>query len=107
MNRRLLPALALMLVASAATALAADRAPSARPAAPAGAAPAEARAAAAPTPRLATWRESARRPADVPPTAIVRAARRDRAGPTAKRRAGAQPAKPEPVEIVWHASGSD
>jgi translation initiation factor IF-2 len=105
MNRRLLTAFGLVLAAAAASAaVAADRAAPAPAAAPARAAPAEERGAAGPTPRLAAWRDSARRPADVPPTALVRAARRDRIA--GKRRAGAQPVKPEPVEIIWHAPGS-
>jgi len=108
--KRLLPlaVLGLVLAATAAGgAAAADRAPSASPAAPAGAAPGEEQVAAGPRPRLATWREAARPPADVPATALVRAARRDRGAAAARRRAGAQSAKPEPVEIVWHAPGSN
>lgn len=106
-RRRVLAVLGLVLAAAAAGASAADRAPPATTtAAPTGSGPAEERAGAGPKPRLAAWRESARRPADVPPTALVRAARRDR-GAAEKRRAASRPAKPEPVEIVWHAPGSN
>jgi hypothetical protein len=70
-------------------------------------APAQDAAAVPPKPRLAAWRAGARPPSDVPPTAIVKAARKDEkpgAGPV--RKAGAA-ADPEPsVEIIWHAPGS-
>lgn len=111
MKRRLclvLPALGLVVLAAfAGGAFAGDGPP-----APRSDAPVEQRAerrgsADRSKPRLATWREAARPPAEVPPTAIVRAAKRDRVGGAApgKRPAG-QPAKPEPVEIIWHAPGS-
>jgi len=88
----LVPVLGLALLAGPAPAPAAE---------PATAAPAVARA----KPRLAAWRESARPPAEVPAAALVRAARRDKVGAAKKRRGGAT-AKPEPVEILWHAPGS-
>lgn len=101
MSRRLLvlSALALAAVASATAG-----APAAGPSAAApGHAPVDVARA---KPRLVTWREAARPPAEVPPTAIVRAAKRDKVGGAAKRRAAGQPQRPEPVEIIWHAPGS-
>jgi hypothetical protein len=66
-------------------------------------------AAAAPAPpakaKLTAWRAGARPPAPVPPTAIVRAAKRDRTKDPAAKRQESEKA-PEPVEIIWHAPGS-
>lgn len=55
--------------------------------------------------RLATWREKARPPADVPATAIVRAAVR-RGDKEGERSRQARRAPPSPaIEIIWHAPG--
>jgi hypothetical protein len=100
--RLLLPAAGLFaLVATAAgEPPAVETAPPPRPAAEK-AAPADGA-----RPRLATWRESARPPAEVPPTALVRAAKRKGTPGAARTRGGPQAARPEPVEIIWHAPGS-
>lgn len=57
-------------------------------------------------PRLAAWRDGARPPREVPPAAIVRAAKRDDVRGTARQKAAARAVRPEPVEIIWHAPGS-
>lgn len=102
MNRTRLAALVLALLPLAAV-HAGDAAPAPRPVATAvEKTPAGSKA----KPRLAAWREGARPPAEVPPAAIVRAAKRDGASASGRRSSVRAVAKMEPVEIVWDAPNS-